>query len=104
MSPANPLLSDIEEEGGGEANSLNVVRVSGWHAVLCILSKAWASCSLSNGVEPDKDAKEPRREPRPRGSKGGTVEALGESWEDITSFASLQNAELMDARSVKQYF
>lgn len=28
ISPANPLLSEFEEEGGGDANSLNVVRVS----------------------------------------------------------------------------
>lgn len=40
ISPVIPLLSVCDDEGGGGANSLKVVRVSDWHAVLCILSKA----------------------------------------------------------------
>jgi hypothetical protein len=34
ISPANPLLSGFVDDVGGEANSLKVVRVSDWLAVL----------------------------------------------------------------------
>lgn len=52
--------------------------------MLCILSSAWASCSLSTGVDPERDAKELRRELIPRWSKeDGPVEAPGDSWEAI---------------------
>lgn len=80
ISPVRPLLSTLEVGGGGEANSLNVVRASEWDAVLCIWSKAWASCSLSTGVDEEREANEPRRDLSPRLSKGvGPTEALGES-------------------------
>lgn len=42
-SPVMPLVSVPEEEVGGDANSLKVVRLSEWQAVLCIASRAWAS-------------------------------------------------------------
>lgn len=87
ISPANPLFSALEEEDGGEANSLKVVRVSERQAVLCILSKAWASCSLSTEAGPETEAREPRREPRPSGSKLGGAEGLGESCEDMVVLA-----------------
>jgi hypothetical protein len=84
ISPAKPLLSRFADEGGGEANSLKVVSVSEWLAVLCILSKAWANCSLSTGADPVIEARDPRRDRRPRGTTDGTlVEVLRESWEDI---------------------
>lgn len=52
--------------------------------MLCILSNASASCSLSIGVDAETDASELRRDPKPRVSKdGGPEEACGESWEDI---------------------
>jgi hypothetical protein len=87
ISPANLLLSALEEEGGGGANSLKVVRVSELDAALWILSRAWASCSLSTGADPERDAKEPRRDPSPRESKGAWPnEVLGESWEDMVIF------------------
>jgi len=84
ISPAIPLLSVCEEEGGGEANSLNVVRVSVWHASLCILSKAWDNCSLSIGVGPESEANDPRRDRSPRGIRD---EGLGEWLEDMVGFA-----------------
>lgn len=81
-SPAKPLLSEFDDEGGGDANSLKVVRVSERLAELCILSKAWASCSLSIGVEPESDARDARREPKPSVlEEGGPTEDCGESWD-----------------------
>ena len=79
-SPANPLLSVFVDDEGGEPNSLKVVKVSDWHAVLCILSSACASCSLSIGVDPESEASEPRRERRPSCTSD---EAIGESVPDI---------------------
>jgi hypothetical protein len=70
------------DEGGGGANSLKVVRVSDWHAELCILSNACDSCSLSNGVELEREASDPRREPMLRGNNEGGP--LDESLEDIS--------------------
>lgn len=84
MSPAKPLFSDVDDDRGGDAKSLKVVRVSDCRAVSCILSSACASCSLSTGADPERDDNEPRLEPRPRGRMdGGPVEALGEPCEDI---------------------
>jgi hypothetical protein len=79
ISPARPLFSGLEEEGGGDANSLNVVRDSDWLAVMCILSKAWESCSLSMAVLLENEAMDPRRDRSPRGKKvwpGATGESL----------------------------
>lgn len=78
ISPASPLLS-VLEGGGGEANSLNVVRVSECDAELCILSRAWESCSLSMAVFPDMEARESRLERWPK----LPVEATGESLVDM---------------------
>lgn len=46
-SPAAPLLSEAGAAPGGGAKSLKVVRESHWLAEVCILSRVWASCSLS---------------------------------------------------------
>lgn len=85
-SPVSPLLSLRDVDGGGDANSLKVVRLSEWHAALCILSKACDNCSLSTGADPDKDAIDPRRDRRPSGMKfeeDAPKDCLGELFEDI---------------------
>lgn len=46
-SPASPFVSTPEEDIGGDANSLKVVRLSDWDAEVWIASRAWDSCSLS---------------------------------------------------------
>lgn len=79
MSPAIPWPSLVEEVGGG-ANSLKVVKVSDSLAVLCILSRAFESCSLS--IEPVREASDPRLE-RLRGKREeAAMEARGESLVD----------------------
>ena len=69
MDYPSPLLSVLADGGGGEANSLNVVSVSEWLAVLCILSNARANCSLSTAVDPEAEAKDPRRDRNSRGAR-----------------------------------
>ena len=83
ISPARPLLSEFEDGGGGDANSLNVVKVSDWHAVLCILSRACESWSLSIGPTLEREAIDPRRDRSPRGRKDGPGAATRESLVDI---------------------
>jgi hypothetical protein len=99
ISPARLLLSMLDEEGGGEANSLNVVRASEWDAVLWIWSRAWANCSLSIGVDPEREDIEPRRDLIPRLSKGeGPIDALGESWEDMALFSYCEKFKKVGCR------
>lgn len=58
-SPAPARLSEAGVPSGGGAKSLNVVRVSHRLAEVCILSRAYASCSLS--MVDDMEVVEPRR-------------------------------------------
>lgn len=78
-----PLVSVPEEEVGGDANSLKVVRLSDWQAVLCMASRAWASCSLSTCPALVKDANEPLLDRDPRGILRVVVEALPDVLDDI---------------------
>ncbi len=87
-SSAIPFDSTPDDEAGGEANSLKVVRLSDWDAVLCIASSAWASCSLSTCDDPVKDAREPRLERIPKGRVNVDVDPCGEWTDDMTFAAS----------------
>ena len=82
-SSVMPLVSVPEEEAGGDANSLKVVRLSEWQAVLCMASRAWASSSLSTCPVLGKDANEPLLDRDPIGILRVVVDALPDVLDDI---------------------
>lgn len=78
------LFSGYDEEGGGEENSLKVVSEFEWLAVMCILSSAWANCSLSTWARVELEMDEVRLDRSPVGiNDGGPAGGLGESVEDM---------------------
>lgn len=80
-SPASPLLSESGRPPGGGAKSLKVVKVSHWLAEVWILSRAWASCSLSTCEDVDWEAIESRR-PRTLGAVEMLAGLIGTGLED----------------------
>ena len=91
MSPAVPLLSAGGAPPGGGPKSLKVVKIPDWLADVWILSRAWASCSLSTCEPADVDVVESRRDRRfigedsdvgERADLGVLLVAISSVWED----------------------